>query len=84
MFVKLKAYKEEKEVFNKSYFLDEQGSGEDTAMGKLVSLTLSASIDLMIENKLPSGVLSAPHNHEIIDYYFSILNQNNIIIKTNI
>ena len=84
LFVKLKAYKEKKEIFNKSYFLDEQGSGEDTAMGKLVSLTLSASIDLMMENKLSSGVLTAPHNHEIIDYYFSILNQNNIIIKTNI
>ena len=84
LFVKLIAKKGKEVIFNSSYFLDETGSGENTAMGKLVSLTLSSSIDLMLENKLPTGVIAAPHDPEIIDYYFSTLIQNNIIIKTNI
>ena len=53
-------------------------------MGKLVSLTLSASIDLMLENKIDPGVQAAPNNQKIINYYFSILEQNNINIKKNI
>ena len=84
LYVSLQATKNGKEVFNGSYFLDEKGSGEKTAMGTLVSITLSASIDLMLEKKLSSGVQAAPNKPEIIDYYFSILNQNNIKIKKNI
>ena len=84
LYVKLDAIKDNKSVFKGSYFLDEKGSGENTAMGKLVSLTLSASIDLMLEDKLDSGVQAAPHKPEIINYYFSILNQNNINIAKNI
>ena len=80
----MKARKEGSNIFSCSYFLDEKGSGENTAMGKLVSLTLSASIDLMLENKLDAGVQAAPDKPEIINYYFSILNQNNINIKKNI
>ena len=84
LFVSLEAKKDGKIVYKGSYFIDEKGSGENTAMGKLVSLTLSASIDLMLENKLDSGVQAAPHKPEIINYYFSILNQNKISIKKNI
>ena len=53
-------------------------------MGKLVSLTLSASIDLILKNKLNAGVQAASADPEIINYYFSILNQNKIQIKKNI
>ncbi len=84
LFVKLEAKKDGVSIFNNSFFLDEKGSGENTAMGKLVSLTLSASIDLMLENKIDSGVQAAPSNQKIINYYFSILEQNNINIKKNI
>ena len=38
----------------------------------------------MLENKLDAGVQAAPDKPEIINYYFSILNQNNINIKKNI
>ena len=84
MYVKLNAKKNQEDVFNESYFLDEKGSGENTAMGKLVSLTLSASIDLMLNNKLQAGVQAAPDDPEIINYYFSVLNKNKIQIKKNI
>ena len=39
--VKLKAFENDNKIFDSSYFLDEKGSGENTAMGKLVSITLS-------------------------------------------
>tara|TARA_Y100000590_G_scaffold114864_1_gene130955 strand:- start:30 stop:1154 length:1125 start_codon:yes stop_codon:yes gene_type:complete len=84
LFVSLTAKKNKEEIFHESYFLDEKGSGENTAMGKLVSLTLSASIDLILKSKLNTGVQAAPADPEIINYYFSILNQNKIQIKKNI
>ena len=84
LYVKLIAKKDQEDIFNESYLLDEKGSGENTAMGKLVSLTLSASIDLILGNKLRAGVQAAPDDPEIINYYFSVLNQNKIQIKKNI
>ena len=84
LYVKLQANSNKKEIFSGSYFLDEKGSGENTAMGKLVSLTLSASIDLMLQNKFQSGVLAAPKNYEFIDYFFSILKENNINILKDV
>ena len=84
LYVNLSAKKDSKEIFNKSYFLDERGKGENTAMGKLVSLTLSASVDLIIKNKLQYGIIAAPNEPELIDYYFNILYENKINIKNNI
>ena len=48
-------------------------------MGKLVSITLSAAIDLMLENKFQPGVQAAPSNKNIIDYFFKILSEHSII-----
>ena len=79
--VKLKAFENKNRIFNSSYFLDEKGSGENTAMGKLVSITLSAAIDLMLEGKIKPGVKTAPHEKENIMYFFKILKENNINIQ---
>ena len=79
--VKLKAFENNNKIFNSSYFLDEKGSGENTAMGKLVSITLSAAIDLMLEEKIAPGVKTAPHDSENISYFFKILKENNINIQ---
>jgi len=81
--VKLKAFENKNRIFNSSYFLDEKGSGENTAMGKLVSITLSAAIDLMLESKIQPGVKTAPHDNENIMYFFKILKENNINIQKN-
>ncbi|SVB68154.1 uncharacterized protein METZ01_LOCUS221008, partial [marine metagenome] len=63
------------------YQLDEKGSGENTAMAKLVSITLSATVDLMLQNKLQPGVQAAPSNKHIIDYFFKILSDYSIKIE---
>ena len=53
----------------------------NTAMAILVSITLSAGIDLILQNKLNPGVQAAPHSKENIEYFFSILKSFNINIK---
>ena len=79
--VKLKAFENNKTIFESSYFLDEKGSGENTAMGKLVSLTLSAAIDLILNDKISPGVKTAPHDVNDINYFFKILEDNKINIQ---
>ena len=81
LWVNLEAKKNNKIVWSSSYHLDETGSGENTAMAKLVSITLSAAIDLMLENKIPFGVQAASSQKNIINYFFKIL--SNYSIKIN-
>ena len=83
LWVKLDAKKDNKNIWSKFYYLDEKGSRENTAMAKLVSITLSASIDLIIENKLPAGVQAAPSNKNHIDYFFKILSDYSIKINSS-
>ena len=42
-------------------------------MGKLVSITLSCAIDLIIQNKMPYGVQAAPHDENLINYFLKLL-----------
>ena len=70
-------------VWSESYQIDESGSGENTAMALMVSITLSAGIDLILENKLNSGVQAAPNSETNIEYFFKILREFNIKIKKN-
>ena len=80
--VSLEALNNNNEVlWSGCYELDESGSGENTAMALLVSITLSAGIDLIIQDKLDPGVQSAPHSKTNIEYFFKILEDYNISIK---
>jgi saccharopine dehydrogenase (NADP+, L-glutamate forming) len=82
--VSLEALNNNKEiVWSGCYELDETGSGENTAMALLVSITLTAGVDLILQNKLSPGVQAAPHNETNIEYFFKILRDYNINIKKN-
>jgi saccharopine dehydrogenase-like NADP-dependent oxidoreductase len=82
--VSLKAISEDNQIlWSGCYELDETGSGENTAMAVLVSITLSAGIDLILQKKLNAGVQAAPHNKDNIEYFFAILKDYNIKIKKN-
>ena len=82
--VQLEALNNENQIiWSGGYELDESGSGENTAMAILVSITLSAGIDLILQNKLNPGVQAAPHSKKNIEYFFSILKSFNINIKKN-
>ena len=81
LWVNLEAEKENKIVWSGTYHLDEKGSGENTAMAKLVSITLSAALDLIIEGQLKTGVQTAPSDRDIINYFFKILSDYSIKIN---
>ena len=68
-------------IWSGCYELDESGLGENTAMALLVSITLSAGVDLILEKKLDPGVQAAPHSENNIEYFFKILKDYNIDIK---
>ena len=68
-------------VWSGCYELDETGSGENTAMALLVSITLTAGVDLILQNKLDPGVQAAPYAKPNIEYFFKILKNYNINIK---
>ena len=68
-------------VWSGCYELDETGSGENTAMALLVSITLTAGIDLILKNKLEPGVQAAPHTKQNIEYFFNILRDYDITIN---
>ena len=53
-------------------------------MGKLVSITLSCAIDLIVENKMLSGVQAAPQDENLINYFFKIFEEYKIFIKNNL
>jgi len=81
LWVNLEAEQQDKKVFSSTYQLDEKGSGENTAMAILVSITLSAAVDLMEQKKLQPGVQAAPSNKHIIDYFFKVLSDYSIKIN---
>ena len=81
--VKLEALNNNETLWSGCYELDETGSGENTAMALLVSITLTAGIDLILQNKLQPGVQAAPHSKTNIEYFFNILKNYNINIKKN-
>ena len=68
-------------IWSGCYELDETGSGENTAMALLVSITLTAGIDLILQNKLDPGVQAAPKSKTNIEYFFKILEDYKINIK---
>jgi len=80
LWVNLEAEKDNKKIFSSTYQLDEKGFGENTAMAKLVSITLSAAVDLMLEDKIKPGVQAAPSNKNNIDYFFKVLSDYSIKI----
>ena len=53
-------------------------------MGKLVSITLSCAIDLIMQNKMPYGVQAAPHDENLINYFFKTFEEYKIVIKNNL
>jgi len=82
LWVNLEAEKDNKKIFSSTYQLDEKGSGENTAMAKLVSITLSAAVDLMLEDKIKPGVQAAPSHKNNIDYFFKVLSDYSIKIDS--
>ena len=71
MCVALKAEKEGRAVYHKTYVMDAWGDAQSTAMARLVSIPVSLAVETVIGNEFTPGVHSAPHEIAIVDAWLN-------------
>lgn len=57
---------DEHTIWHRSYLVDEQGNENGSAMARLVSLTLSLAVQSIIARQLPTGVLAAVSDRDLV------------------
>ena len=62
--VDLRAEKDGKTVYNKTYVMDALGDGKVTAMARLVSTPVSYAVEEVLDGKMTPGVHAAPSEPE--------------------
>ncbi len=65
--VSLKAEKDGRPVYHKSYTLDAWGDLRGSAMARLVSVPVAMAVEAIEAREIPPGVSSAPHDGRLID-----------------
>lgn len=66
MCVALKAEKDGKTLWHKTYVMDAWGDERGTAMARLVSVPVSLAVEAALDGKLPHGVSAAPHDPALV------------------
>lgn len=66
LFVSLKAEKEGRPVFHKTWAMDAWGDARGTAMGRLVSIPVSLAVEAVLAREIPAGVHAAPHDPRLV------------------
>lgn len=69
MCVSLKAKREGKVVWHKTYVMDAWGDERGTAMARLVSIPVSLAVEAVMNREIPAGVHPAPHDPRLIDRF---------------
>jgi len=64
--VSLKAEREGKPVWHKSYVMDAWGDARGTAMARLVSIPLSLVVEAVMNREIPVGVTPAPDDPRLV------------------
>ncbi len=64
--VELKAEKEGKTVWHKSYVMDAWGDARGTAMARLVSIPVSLAVEAVLAREIPAGVSAAPSDPRVV------------------
>ena len=67
LFVSLKAERDGKPVFHETWAMDAWGDVRGTAMGRLVSVTVSLAVESVLSREIPAGVHAAPHDPRLIE-----------------
>ncbi|OWU86132.1 saccharopine dehydrogenase [Oceanicola sp. 22II-s10i] len=75
LFVSLKAEKDGKTVWHKTYAMDAWGDDEASAMGRLVSVPVSLAVEAVLAGRLPEGVTPAPHDPQIVEEWLDEIGQ---------
>lgn len=66
LFVSLKAEKDGRPVFHKTWAMDAWGDARGTAMGRLVSIPVSLAVEAVLAREIPAGVHPAPHDPRLV------------------
>ena len=69
--VELKAEKDGKTVWHKSYVMDAWGDARGTAMARLVSVPVSLAVESVLAREIPAGVSAAPHDPRLVDRWMA-------------
>jgi saccharopine dehydrogenase (NADP+, L-glutamate forming) len=65
--VELKATRDGKTVWHKSYVMDAWGDGRGTAMARLVSVPVSLAVESVLAGTIPAGVSAAPSDPQVVN-----------------
>ncbi len=65
--VSLKAERDGRAVFHKTWAMDAWGDERGTAMARLVSMPVSFAVESVLHGKIPPGLHGAPHDPQIFE-----------------
>jgi saccharopine dehydrogenase (NADP+, L-glutamate forming) len=71
MCVGLKAEKEGRPVYHKTWVMDAYGDVETTAMARLVSVPVSLAVEAVANNQIAAGVSAAPSDIELVESWLA-------------
>lgn len=69
--VELKAEKDGKTVWHKSYVMDAWGDARGTAMARLVSVPVSLAVEAVLAREIPAGVTAAPSDPRLVSRWMA-------------
>ena len=72
--VGLKAERDGKTVWHKSYVMDAWGDNRGTAMARLVSVPVSLAVEAVIARRIPAGVHAAPSDPALVEGWMQEIN----------
>jgi len=67
--VSLKAERDGKTVWHKTYVMDAWGDARGTAMARLVSIPVSLAVEAVLNREIPAGVSPAPHDPKLVSRF---------------
>ena len=71
--VSLKAEKNDRSVYHKTFVLDAWGTNESTAMARLVSIPVAKAVEIIKTGKIKSGVSSVPDSSKLVDQWMEMV-----------
>jgi saccharopine dehydrogenase (NADP+, L-glutamate forming) len=66
LFVSLRAERDGRPVFHRTWALDAWGDARGTAMGRLVSVPVSLAVEAVMAREIAAGVHAAPHDPRLV------------------
>src|SRR6056297_322501 len=69
--VSLKAERDGKTVWHKTYVMDAWGDARGTAMARLVSIPVSLAVEAVLNREIPAGVSPAPHDPKLVSRFLA-------------